>query len=146
MPSQVVSLLTSNWLTGVGLLAMGLLAYWIFDERGETDSAAETVEKVGERADGFFGGVVGAFGSLAVVVTSIVVTLGDQIVMTIAQLDMIIGNVPVLVGHFLFGLLTFLGLGGIIPISEEMLGFAFILITIIALIRKYAVPRVQEAS
>ncbi len=133
-----VNLLMNNWEFAIGLLAVGSLAYWWFDEREDSDSAAETIERVGSRAETVTGGIVGGFGSLLVVFASIGLTIGGQLAETGMMLNELLGGIPVIVGHMLFGLLTFAGLSGAIPLSVQQLGFAFVFITTIAVIARYS--------
>lgn len=79
----VVTAATTAALEGSGAIAAGLilaalLTYWYLNERKETDSAAETAQRVGDQASGLFGGVVDWFS--AVVISSLFVglTVGGQ--------------------------------------------------------------------
>ncbi len=121
--------------TIIGLAALGTLAYWYFDERQQTETAAETVENVGSRAETVTGGFVGAIGSLLVVVASIAVTIGTELMSSAGQLGDLLGNAPLLVGHVLAGVLGYLGISGLLSVQQW--GFAFILVTIVALFLKY---------
>jgi hypothetical protein len=126
-----------NLFTGIGLLALGMLAYWTFDERRNTDSAAGTVERVGERADSALGGIVGAFGSLVTVVLTILITVGNQIMMVGVQLNDLV-EAPVVIGHIIAGALAFGGFRGYFPINAAGFGYGFLIITVAALWARYS--------
>jgi hypothetical protein len=134
---MVVSALVANWQIAVGLLAVGLLVYWTLDERRMTSSAGETIERVGARAESVTGGVVGAFGSLVVVLISIAMTVGMEVASTGGDIVPLVTSAPVVVGHTLFGLLTFLGLTGTVPLTTVELGWLFLIITAIALALRF---------
>jgi hypothetical protein len=133
----VLGVLADNWLIGIGLFALALVLYWTFDERSDTSSAGETIERVGERAEVVTNGFLGAVGSLLVVVASIGLAIGTQLLELGVALNDLLGHVPILVGHLLFGLIAFAGLEGVIPVSQMQLGWIFLLITVVALIAKY---------
>lgn len=126
-----------NLFTGIGLLALGMLAYWTFDERRDTDSAGETIERVGERADSAFGGLVGAFGSLVTVVLTILITIGNQLLMIGVQLNDLV-EAPVVIGHLIAGALAYGGFRGYFPISAAGFGYGFVIITGLALFARYS--------
>jgi hypothetical protein len=126
-----------NLFTFLGLAALGLLTYWFFDERGEEESVAATIEKTGERADSFFGGTVGAFGSLLTVVATIAVTIGNQLLMTGSMLNSVV-EAPALIGHVIVGALAYGGLKGYFPINAAGFGWAFIILTVLVLWAKYS--------
>lgn len=135
---QAVSLVLKHWEIAVGLFAFGLLAFWWLTERQEADDAAETVERVGQRAETVTGGLVGSFGSLMVVLASIGVTIGNELLQTGAMLNDILGGAPVLVGHLIWGGIVFLGLQGYLGgITVMQLGYAFFTITVVALLLRY---------
>lgn len=133
---MVVETLTANWELIIGLLAVGLLAYWWFDERGDSNSAADTVERVGGRAEVATGGVVGAFGSLVAVLASIALTIGTEISQAGMMVNEVLGGFSALAGHFVFAIVTFLGVGGYVPISVQQLGFVFVVVTIVVLLNR----------
>lgn len=101
----------------VGFLGVFLVAYWTFDERDQSGSIGETIERVGERARSTTGGVFGAAGSLAVVAVSIIVTIGSELVTSSMRIVEIVGMDPVLSGGVLTGLLGTLGLSGTVNIT-----------------------------
>jgi len=126
-----------NLLTLIGLAALGLLTYWYVDERGEEQSAAATVERVGGRADDFFGGLVGATGSLLTVVATIAVTIGNQILMTGSALNTVV-EAPAVIGHVILGAIAYGGFRGYFPINATGFGWAFIILTLLVLWAKYS--------
>ncbi|WP_049934657.1 hypothetical protein [Haloplanus natans] len=124
-----------NLFTILGLAALGLLVYWYLDERGE--SASDTVESVGERADSFFGGAIGATGSLITVVASIAVTIGRELLMTGSMLNQVV-EAPVVIGHVIVGALAYGGFRGYFPINAAGFGWGFLIITLLALWARYS--------
>lgn len=133
----VLGVLADNWLIGIGLFALALVLYWTFDERGETSSAGETIERVGERAEVVTNGLFGAVGSLLVVAASIALAIGTQLLELGAALNDLLGHVPFLVGYIVFGAISYLGLEGDLPITQMQLGWIFLLILVVGLILRY---------
>lgn len=133
----VLEILGGNLFTLVGLGALFLLTYWYVDERGEEQSAAATVERVGGRADDFFGGMIGATGSLLTVVASIAVTIGREILMTGSMLNTVV-EAPALIGHLIVGALAYGGFRGYFPINATGFGWAFIILTLLVLWARYS--------
>lgn len=138
MPIDVVTaLLVANWLLLVGLFSIGLLAYWVFDERDDADSPGDLVEGVGERAEAVTAGILDASSSLLLVLASIALTVGAELLGTFAALNEMLGHAPFVVGYGLFSVLTFAGLGGYVPLTFSQLGMACIIILIVALFVRY---------
>lgn len=123
--------------TAIGLFGVGLLLFWWFDERNDSNSAAETVERVGGRAETVTGGVFGALGSLAVVLVSIALTIGEQLLMTAGELGDLVGQAPVVLGHIAVGVLAWVGLSGMVSLSASQFGWLFVVITLIVLFMRY---------
>jgi hypothetical protein len=115
----------------LGFLAVGLLAYWTFDERDQTESIAETVERVGYRAETVTGGLFGGLGSLIVVLVSIFVTIGNELVMSFTQLVPWIQMAPAVVGQVIIGGLALLNVEGYVPMKPWQLG-AFVIAVLLA--------------
>lgn len=130
----LVGLLAGNIVNALGFFALGLVAYWAFDEWEDADDGADHIERVGDRADNALGNVAGGGKSLIIVAGAIATTLAQEILSTILLLDQLVGGMPFAVGHFVFGILTFLGLWGFIPITIGQLGIVFLVITLVALI------------
>jgi hypothetical protein len=133
----VFGVLADNWLIAIGLFALALVLYWTFDERSDTSSAGETIEKVGERAEVVTNGFLGALGSLAVVGASIAIAIGSQLLELGVALNDLLGHIPFLAGYLVFGVVSMLGIEGRLPVSQMQLGWIFILILVVGLIAKY---------
>jgi|GEM_PF-6336672 len=134
----VLEVVGGNLFLLIGLAALFLVVYWYVDERGgEDQSAAATVERVGERADDFFGGMIGATGSLLTVFATIGATIGREILMTGSMLNTVV-DAPVLVGHLIAGALAYGGLRGYFPINAAGFGWAFLILTILVLWARYS--------
>ncbi|WP_435065949.1 hypothetical protein [Halobaculum sp. EA56] len=128
------ALLASNALTAFGLLGLGMLAYWVFDELEEAEDKAELIERTGERANQTVGDIGGSGRALLLVGGSTGAMLASELAATLALFE----GLPFLLGHLVFGILTFAGLGGYIPLTVYELGLAFVAITVtssLALIR-----------
>jgi Flp pilus assembly pilin Flp len=121
----------------LGFLAVGLLAYWTFDERDQTENIAETVERVGERAETVTGGLFGGLGSLIVVLVSIFVTIGNELVMSFTQLVPMLQSAPAVVGQVLLGLLALGNLEGYVPMKPWQFGAIFIAVLLATGIAKF---------
>lgn len=100
-----------QWPIAVGLIVGSLLLYWTWIERGETESAAETAENVGDRASDFFAGLLTWWQATAVSAAAIILTLGDQMLQTVDLLIQVLHGAPVVSG--IFGAGTLVGLGEI---------------------------------
>ena len=121
----------------LGFLAVGLLAYWTFDERDQTENIAETVERVGERAQTVTGGLFGGLGSLIVVLVSIFVTIGNELVLSFTQLVPMLQSAPAVVGQVLLGLLALGNLEGYVPLKPWQLGAIFIAVLLATGVAKF---------
>lgn len=125
-----------NWMFLIGLLGLGVLTFWAADAYEEEQSLSGFVDEFGENAEEGLTESVGAVGTLVVVGTSIAVSLGNEMLMLASQLSGLIGDVPVVVGHVLFGILVFLNVGTF-GLNQSQLGLAFIVITIVALLLRF---------
>ena len=117
----------------VGILA----AYWFIDEYRDADEASEAVAGAAERAGEATEKAARGTRYAVVGFAGIGASLAMEILQLGADLNAILGGVPVIIGHILFGGLTLAGLQGVIPFDREIAGFAFIFITVIALILRY---------
>lgn len=130
---DTISWLMTNWWAAIGLLAVGLLAYWILDERKDADDPSETIEGVGERADSFFGVGLGAFGSLVVVVISIVITIGNQFAMLGGELvELATNGPPLLLSNLAGTLLAYAGLSGLVPVNATAYAIVVLALIVVA--------------
>jgi hypothetical protein len=95
-----------------GLVIGGLLVYWTIKERSETDSTAETAERVGDRASDFFGGAVDWLSAVVLSSLFVAFTVGGQFLDVIDIALQMIYTAPVVSTLFgagiTFGLLDFL--------------------------------------
>ena len=114
----------------LGFLAVGLLAYWTFDERDQTENIAETVERVGYRAETVTGGLFGGLGS-------IFVTIGNELVLSFTQLVPMLQSAPAVVGQVLLGLLALGNLEGYVPLKPWQFGAIFIAVLLVTGIAKF---------
>lgn len=121
----------------LGFLAVGMLAYWTFDERDQTENIAETVEAVGYRAETVTGGLFGGLGSLIVVLVSIFVTIGNELVMSFTQIVPWLQMAPAVVGQVLIGLLAMANLEGWVPLKPWQFGAIFIAILLATGVAKF---------
>lgn len=115
----------------VGFLGIFLIAYWVFDERDQSENMAETIENVGERAQTVTGGVFGAAGSLGVVAVSIVITVGNELTMSSMRIVELVSTDPVLSGGVATGLTGVAANAGLLGLSTmQLLGLvaAFLII------------------
>jgi hypothetical protein len=121
-PGAAIDLIVANWLLTIGLMAVGLVAFWTFQER-ENDGS--TIESVGERADDFFGNLLGGFGSLVFVTLTILTTIGAQLVNVSEGLVELAASGPALLLTQLAGILVgALGLSGVVsvPVAAWLIG------------------------
>jgi hypothetical protein len=117
------------WGFGVvfGLLGVATLIFWTLDEWRDADGIEEVVDGVADRS-----------GSAIVVITGVLLTIGDQLIQLVTDLVMMI-DAPVVVGHLVGGFLGWLGLQGTISTREFLIFFG--IVTIIALIWRASTTR-----
>jgi len=127
----IISVASSNLFALLGLAGVGLLAFWTFDERRNPGS---TIEGVGERADDFFGNLLGGFGSLTAVVLMILTTIGAGLVDIVGIVVDVAGGAPALLLTQLAGVLIgVLGLSGVVPVPVGAWLVGAALVTVLAL-------------
>jgi hypothetical protein len=130
-PSMLLDAVIANWLLTIGLMAVGLVAFWTFQERQNRGS---TVENVGNRADDFFGNVLGGFGSLVFVALTILTTIGANLVdLTEVLVGVVSSGPPLLLVNIAGALLGALGLSGVVDISITAWVIGALTVTIIGL-------------
>jgi hypothetical protein len=130
-PSMLLDAVIANWLLTIGLSAVGLVAFWTFQERQNRGS---TVENVGNRADDFFGNVLGGFGSLVFVALTILTTIGANLVdLTEVVVGVVSSGPPLLLVNIAGALLGALGISGVIDISITAWLIGALTVTVIGL-------------
>jgi hypothetical protein len=130
-PSMLLDAVIANWLLTIGLMAVGLVAFWTFQERQNRGS---TVENVGNRADDFFGNVLGGFGSLVFVALTILTTIGANLVdLTEVVVGVVSSGPPLLLVNIAGALLGALGISGVIDISITAWLIGALTVTVIGL-------------
>jgi hypothetical protein len=134
---MAIAIIAEYWSYGVGFLVFGMLAYWTFDERDQTESIAETVERVGERSQVATGGLVSALTSLVLVIISIGITIGQELVMSLNQLLPFIMEAPAITGQVVIGLLALLNVEGYVPMKPWQLGTVIISVIVVTSLWKY---------
>jgi len=108
-----------------------LVAFWTFQERQNRGS---TVENVGNRADDFFGNVLGGFGSLVFVALTILTTIGANLVdLTEVVVGVVSSGPPLLLVNIAGALLGALGISGVIDISITAWLIGALTVTVIGL-------------
>lgn len=124
--------IVQNWTWLVGALLAGLFAYWWWDERNshETQSAGETVDRVTNRAEAATGGLLSGVRSLIVGLAGIGMTVAVEFLHLTSELNEMFGGIPFVIGYVVYGVLSWAGLNW--DVSPQVLGFAFILILIVA--------------
>ena len=133
-----VGFAAEHWVTTTGLLALGVLAYWYFAARSESDAgAANTASAFMERAERGFGDTFGALTSILIGLLAIGVTIASELLHLGVAVNGLIGEAPVLVGHFVFGVFAWAGLAGYIPLDAATAGWVFLAVTVVAVVMKY---------
>lgn len=103
----------------LGLVIGGLLLYWTLKERNETETPAETAERVGEKASDFFGGAVDWLSAVVLSTLFVAFTVGGQFLDVIDVGLQMVYTAPVVSTLFgTGGLLGVLGLSGAISLSS----------------------------
>ena len=90
-------------LMAIGLIVGSMLLYWTWTYRDETESAAETAEKVGEEATGFFGGIVDWLTAAALSVGFVAISVGGGIFDLVDMLTQIFWAEPITASTALVG-------------------------------------------
>jgi hypothetical protein len=132
-----IALIAEYWTYAVGFLVFGMLMYWTFDERDQTESIADTVEAVGERSRAATGGLVGALGSLVVVIISIGITIGQELVMSLNEIAPFVMEAPAITGQVVIGILALLNVEGYVPMKPWQLGLVILSIILVTTLWKY---------
>jgi hypothetical protein len=141
---DVLGMLSRNWELTLGGVVLLALAIWTFQEREEGDSAGETVDSVGSRAEGAAGGILSGTRALLLSLLAIVGTVVAEVMQLFNDLGSLIDTAPLLAGHLAYGLLSVFGVE--LGIPRERLGIAFLGITVIALIWGVAEARSRRRS
>jgi hypothetical protein len=109
LTAATASAIGGSYALAAGLLVGGLLLYWTINERQGADSAAETAERVGERASGFFGGAVDWLSATVISTLFVAFTVGGQFLDVIDVALQMIYTAPVM--STIFGTGALIGLG-----------------------------------
>lgn len=127
--------LAENWTWFLAALLGSVVTYWWWDERDPDATPGETVDNVTDRAESFTGGVLSGFRSLIVGIAAIMLTVSAELMGLAADLNALLGGVPYLLGYLAYGALSFFGVT--IGLERQTLGFAFILILVVAGLVKF---------
>ncbi|WP_435099612.1 hypothetical protein [Halarchaeum sp. P4] len=133
--SPLGQVLADNWPWLLGALLTAMLAYWWWDEREDAESAGETVDGITDRMESVTGGALSGFRALVVGLVGIGGTVAIEFMHLASDLNGLLGGVPFLVGYLLYGLLSWAGIE--FGLATDTLGFAFLLILVIALMVWY---------
>jgi len=133
---NLIGLVASNWLWATAAVLTALLTYWYAEERGETNEAAETIDRVTDRAEAATGGVLSGFRALVLGVLGIALTALSEMFNLFAAVDELAGGLfvefPFFVGYVLYGALSIFGVS--VGIDQRTLGFGFILLLVISVL------------
>jgi hypothetical protein len=133
-PSSII-----EWVAlGIGLALLGLLTYWIVDEREDARDRADLIESVGDRAQGLSGGVVSATGSLVVVLIGIGITVGRELLMSLGDVAMMLEPAAGFVSALVVGGVGFLTVNGSLGLSTAEFGAIATSAIVIGLFWRYA--------
>jgi hypothetical protein len=116
-----LSIIKANGQLVIGLLIVGIFAYWALDELEEDDDATIAIKKTSERAADATGGFITVTRAAVAGVATIVLTAGDQLAATVVE-------APLIVGQFA---ISALGVGaalGALPIGLLLVGAAAVII------------------
>lgn len=145
MPGSLEAVLgfaAEHWQTTAGLLAVGVLAYWYFAARQESaGGAANTASAFMGRAERGFGGFFGAVTSILIGVLAIAVTIAGELTRLGVMLDDVVGGAPVVVGHLVWGVISWLGLAGYVPLDPETAGWLFLVLTVAVFVMRFTSAR-----
>lgn len=128
----------STLLLGVATVVAALIALSFVIEYIDERDAGVAAVTTGQRARSATerAATAGRYGILGL--AGLGASLAMEMLQLATGLNEILGGAPVILGHLLFGIITFLGLEGVIPLSKMMLGWTFVTITIVALILRFS--------
>lgn len=118
-----------------GLVTVAVVAYYVFDELLDADDRIEGTKNVGERIDDLFGGFLGAISATIVVLTSLTITLGDQVVGLVDALAGIAAGGPVVTAQLLtlgLGTISILGVVSVPASVFVAIGLAVLVAGVVA--------------
>lgn len=119
----------------LGLIIGGLLLYWTWTERQETNSAAETAERVGDKASGFFGGVVDWFSAAVLSIGFVLLTVGGQFFDVVDVLVQAFTAAPITASTIgIGGVLAFLDWNGTVGLQFQEWVVIFVALTVVGVI------------
>jgi hypothetical protein len=128
-PGALVAFILGNLFSLIGLLGLGTLVYAYLAERAEDRTFQEELEAAGERIDGILGGLLGGVNALITTMFMVGITIGNQVA-DLASNILGMTGAPGFIGQVILGLLGYAGLRGILPISAELYGYVFIVLTV----------------
>lgn len=133
-----LALAAEHWQTTIGLLALGVLLYWYFAARRDSDDgAAATASAFMDRAEAGFGGVFGSLTSILIGVLAIGVTILTELASIGVAMNQLAGNAPALLGHLVWGVLSLLQITGYLPFGPTTAGWLFAVLTVAMIVVKY---------
>lgn len=135
---MVWNLLASNPTLSLGIVLATLFVWWFVDEYRDADDREEAIRGTGRRARGGVESLLRYSRFSILGLAGLGATLSMEMLQLAAELNQVLGGAPVIVGHLLFGVLTFAGMAGAVPLTVQQLGFAFTFITVIALILRFS--------
>ncbi len=133
--NAVGAFLVDNWLWLLGSVLTALIVYWWWDERQDARTPGETVDRVTDRVEAATGGAADGFTSLVIGLVSIGSTLAVEFLGMAGELNEALGGVPFVIGYLLFGALSLVGIQ--LDVEPTTLGFAFLLILVIAAMARF---------
>lgn len=135
--SAAIAFMAGNAMLLLGLVLVGVLAYWYYDEVADADDRSDAILNVGERTDDALGGLFGVLGALFVAGVSISVTIGSQLAELVGMIGEVFAGVPMVGGHIITAVFGALGLSGVVGVSAvQFLFIALVLIVVTVAYRK----------
>lgn len=135
-----------NWMFAIGLIIGGLFLYWVIEESDSDDAAADTAERVADRAEGLFGGIIGGTGAFVVSMSAIALAGLDQIMMVVDLLITQAFGAPLL-SMTLAGLGSIFGLSAMLGLQAETAGLLIIVLVVsMTLLRRRLVAGVMDVE
>lgn len=128
----LVDLLLSNWQLTLAGIVLGALAYWYYAESDTGSTRGDTLDAVGDRAQGAVGGIMSGTRAVLLSLLAIIGTIAAEAMQLGADLNNLLGATPLFLGHIAYGALSWFGID--LGISQRRLGMAFAGITIIAVV------------
>lgn len=138
MIEQLASFVLENRLW-FGFALVAVLAFWYFRELAGDDgpnTRTGALKRVGDRTNDAAGGLLGTASALIFIVTSLLITIGSEVLLLFAQLSDVLAAAPVVAANALTTVIGVGALSGVLNLDAVSFAFWAALILLVALVWK----------